>query len=517
MKESAAVGEFLDETWEILDSLQAACAEGQGPGAFKDHLKTIERNLHTIKGNAAAFGFDELSSAAARTLDWLRAELRVPGKEIVRPEDLPPVLKFTAQLRQYLAILDPEALPPAGFWAESPASTPAPKSGEAPDWEAGVKEILSSAPPVTPQIDTIVWSAIQKLSQKGSQEAVEPAHGECLSAPAAKASAGSLSASAVHAYAFEAAVKASWLRRMGEKCQSNRGLEAAVCELAELLATFGRWSVESRLAPLSSFLASTAAAGEAKPSPAKPRHRVELSGCEIPVLPLAGRLIDSLLDEMLRADSAPAARDSDTPAPVRLAALRDGDSIKVDILGLGGLEWTPAKLHMDLLRQRLERCGVSIHRADEADGKSCISISVPYPFDGMEVLVVQAGSDRIGLPCHRVVAVLDPPDDQQPIRCDGGWLEALGERFQLLDLTASSEPAAQGDAFVLLRTDKVRRALKVDKVLRREVMTVTSPGQDALPGAAFGLCLSIEQLEWLPFLWCTSRLFEQHEGLAARP
>lgn len=584
MHESGAVVEFLDETWEILDSLSAACAEGKGPTAFSGDLKTIERNLHTIKGNAAAFGFEELSGAASRTLDWLRGTLSSAGKTPARPQDLPPVLEFTARLRQYLALLNPDAPPLTGFWSETPApksqatrsagnssieerrEPPVGRAAATPDWEAEVKEILSRAPLVTPQIDDIVWMAIQKLTGKNRQGCGElpagrgspgaatmqaPVHAVAESsrreapptAQLANAAGGTnespltqavapagmptairtprlataCAAPAVHAYAFEATVKAEWLRCLEEKCHSNSVLEGAISEISDILASFGRWSVETRVAPLSNYLPELLAPVKNAAHPSGFRQRVELTGGEIPVLPPVGKLIGALLRELLGPSVAPPGQDRETPPSIKIDVLPTDSSIELSVSGLGRLERAASRLQLDLLRQRIERCGVSLTRSAESAGESRLLISLPIYFDGIEVLIVRAGDRLVGLPNHRVHATLDLASLNPQSRCENGRLEAIGESLQLLDLSAASESGAPQGEVVLIQTDKERGALKVDKVLHREEMILVAPAPEELPGAAFSLCLSIEQLEWMPFLWCSSRLFEQQESLGSRP
>jgi hypothetical protein len=583
MQDSGAVGEFLEETWGILDSLSEACAAGKAPAVFKDGVKTIERNLHTIKGNAAAFGFQDLSEAASRTLDWLRASMRVTGNTLERPEDIPPVLDFTGKLRQYLALLNPQEASPKGFWDETLAPPPAPSArkaspaapkrnpqqspGAEPDWNAEAKRILAEAPVINPKIDAIVWMAIQKLTgkagpgppgQPAAETAARPPPPVALlktelvvpppverpgAAPApppdrakktdethrppcvagvspigaqVSVEARAFSASSVHAYALEAMVKAAWLRRLQEKCQVNGWLEAAFSEVSDVLVSFARWSKETRSAPLSSFIGSSPAPAKRKAAAHGSKPALELSNHEIRVLPALGKLIQVLLDEVLRA-CPPSQRSGETVhPPVKVCAAYDGGLFKLTASSIHGLDRATGRLHLDLLRQRVERCGVSVARSAEADGGSNLLISAPEHLDGMEVLVVQAGDDRIGLPWHRVHAVLERGDLERSVRLEHGWLEIDGDRFPLLDLAGESSSGAPVGGVIVLRTDKGRRGLRVDKVFRQEEMIVTAPDQGALPNEAFGQCLAFEGLEWMPFLWCSSRLFEQQECLAHR-
>ncbi len=578
MLHEEAVSEFLEETWEMLDGLSAVCDGGKTPWVFRESLGTLERNLHTIKGNAAVFGFDDLSGAASRALDWLRSAQLCAGKALEKPEDIPPVVAFTGKLRQYLTLLRRGDHPPRDLLLE--ASSPAPPAADAVenetrggppapltalpgadhDWEEEARKILAEAPLVTPRIDSIVWTAIQKLTGGGDHESparpaehgpdkppeapappsadpvpplVEPARAseEVASLrkdPAAASGCADGPTEAVshhgptlHAYAFEAMAKAEWLRRLREKCDGSGWLEAAFSEVSDVLDSFARWSVEARSQPLSSFLAEPLGWARRKAVSVGSTLEVEVAGGDVLVLPPAGRLIESLLNEVLRAALAPSAPapSSQAPAPrleARIESARAGGLLKVTVSKLRGLDRATAKLQLDLLRRRVERGGVSVAREAGAGGESGIAISVPDRLDGMEVLIVRAGDDRIGLPMHRVHAALDPGGVEGHVRCQGGWLEAQGERLPVLDLAAEDVAGGSRGGVVIVRTDKGKRVLRVDEILRREEMVVTGPEHDALPGEAFGLCLAPRSLEWMPFLWCSSRYFEHEESLVPR-
>ena len=114
MLDQETVGELLEECFELLDQMSAACAAGQTPAAFRQGLDDLERGLHTIKGNSAAFGFDELSAASDRTLEWLRTARRSSGTILERAEDIQLVARFLGALRQYLEILNHGERPPPG-------------------------------------------------------------------------------------------------------------------------------------------------------------------------------------------------------------------------------------------------------------------------------------------------------------------------------------------------------------------------------------------------------------------
>lgn len=64
---------FMDETNEILAGLEKAIA---------DHdLEPIHRLSHTLKGNAAQFGYPEVSQAS-KEIEFLAKEIQIGEKEL---------------------------------------------------------------------------------------------------------------------------------------------------------------------------------------------------------------------------------------------------------------------------------------------------------------------------------------------------------------------------------------------------------------------------------------------------
>ena len=559
MQDSGAVGEFIEETWGILDSLSAACANGQTAIAFKEGLKTIERNLHTIMGNAAAFGFEELSEAASRTLDWLRTAMRATGKSLEKPQDAPPVLEFTGGLRKYLTILNPAQAPPVGFWSGmlvkeqqvSPSGASGPQSGRRsltpqraaaePNWDEEAKIILSQAPLVTPQIDGIVWMAVQRLTGRAEESRPEFTPVEAAAKPSmpaketpragpvavepslplstvgpASVGAPMVSDAAVHAYAVEAVVKTAWLRGLQEKCRARSWLEAPFSEAADVLESFAKWSVETRSAPLRSFLAESRGGATRKPGSREGGPAVDWTGSDIRVLPVVGQLIQALLDRLVGAAVLGPHVEREQRVGLKAVATRAGGCIQFSLSGLPGLERAKPKLQLELLRQRIENCGVSLTHGTESGGESVFTLSVPDHLDGMEALIVAAGDDRMGIPGHRVRAVVNLESSAGSFRCEDRSFEMDGENLPLLDLSAEPNMQKPSGSVVIVGTDKGKRALRVDAIIGKQLVILTALEPGVQPGEAFVRCFALEGLEWMPFLWCSSRLFEEQESLVLR-
>src|SRR4030095_10388260 len=186
-----------------------------------------------------------------------------------------------------------------------------------------------------------------------------------------------------------------------------------------------------------------------------------LTDGQILVVPPVGKLLRALLTEALR--TTPSGRKNASASPLSIAAGHADGHFKLSVRGVRGLGRPHAKLQLDLLKQRVEKCGVSVSRGSEAGVENELSICVPDCLDGMEALVVRAGDDRIGLPMHRVHAVLEPGQGDLD---HGGETEAAVP----LDLTPARSEEPGQRRVIIVRTDKGTRALKVGEALRKEEM-----------------------------------------------
>ena len=95
--------EFIGETLDILTDLCRSCSELRGDGNTEDGGQSLQRGLHTIKGNAPAFGFDEFGEVASALLEKVN-ELESGAQQ--EGESLAPlVLEFVTRSRQYLGLV----------------------------------------------------------------------------------------------------------------------------------------------------------------------------------------------------------------------------------------------------------------------------------------------------------------------------------------------------------------------------------------------------------------------------
>ncbi len=95
--------EFIGETLDILTQLCRSCGDLRGDESTEEVCEDLQRGLHTIRGNAPAFGFDEFGEVASVLLERLKAwKSGTPqeGKNIA-----PLVLEFVTRSRQYLGLV----------------------------------------------------------------------------------------------------------------------------------------------------------------------------------------------------------------------------------------------------------------------------------------------------------------------------------------------------------------------------------------------------------------------------
>ena len=67
---------FHDEVMQRLDEMEAALLAGEAGGAGPEVIESLFRNAHTIKGSAAMFGFEGVSTVAHAAEDVLAAVRR---------------------------------------------------------------------------------------------------------------------------------------------------------------------------------------------------------------------------------------------------------------------------------------------------------------------------------------------------------------------------------------------------------------------------------------------------------
>ena len=91
---------FFEESYEALDTMEAALLKLNSGSADKDQINTIFRVAHSIKGGSATFGFTEIASFT-HTLETLFDELRSGKMQVTRSiSDL--LLKSVDVMREML-------------------------------------------------------------------------------------------------------------------------------------------------------------------------------------------------------------------------------------------------------------------------------------------------------------------------------------------------------------------------------------------------------------------------------
>jgi two-component system chemotaxis sensor kinase CheA len=116
---------FHDEVMQRLDEMEAALLAGEADGAGPEVIESLFRNAHTIKGSAAMFGFDDVSTVAHVAEDVL-AVVRRSGS--LPAELVPSLLSATSVIRE---LANGQQVPVGAVLSELAASQSAMAGGQA--------------------------------------------------------------------------------------------------------------------------------------------------------------------------------------------------------------------------------------------------------------------------------------------------------------------------------------------------------------------------------------------------
>ena len=506
MASNTALSEFIDETLSILDALKAASRAMLASPTKKDAGERVELGLHTIKGNAAAFDFHDLSATASGLLDLVRR--KEGGGPIL---EMGRLMEFAARAEQYLDRVRDGDPPPAGFFAgilegKGPAAQkstakrraePAPASPSQSVWEDEVKDILAKAPAVKPKI-SMAATAVGNGSREEAKPPPPPP-------PPAKESAGSEERvqSGAAGYAFEASLAFETVKTLATQYKSDPRLGGLIAGLSEFFKSFGKWGAEARSVPISIYLADALEAAARFAASLGKKFHSEVYAEGALVLPGVGDLLRELVREILHSLlPAPARGVSAAAVHARVAVQPAPGYFTLRISGLSQLQRTSSKLQLYSIQERVERAGIMISHG-EAGGE--ILIDVPDNLGSIQVLVLQARNTRVGVPWHRVIALEEARTLESGLRGDG-WVEVRGEKVNVVDLTAGArDPAAprgaeKGPAIVVLRTESGKQGVLVDRVLEREEMPIQVAAHADWQSDVIGLCISPKDFKCVPLL-----------------
>jgi hypothetical protein len=541
------IGEFLSESIEILDAMTrtaGALRRAEGCPGGRDEL---ERGLHTIKGNAATFGFDDFAGAAARVLERVQGggdgDGGGPG-EGAGEEVLDLVEGFIAEARAYL---QDGARDGRGYfarlWGDGEArdgeGTPAgvDQRTERPSPGGELLKVLESAPAVRPRVGELIQMAVDELSAGGRGRGAPPA-GERVRAetsqpqaaqdgargdrrsPAEEEGAGGVDGASrlapsgadpdPHGFALEAFFVAESLASSLLQHEGDSRLKMTLSGVVQILRSFGGWSARRRGVPLLAYLREAAGWAERTAGGSGISLTVEVREPGLSVVRALGRLLRALLKEVFYAVISGPEMNGDGRWSARVEVETDGAFLCVRVTGLPRSRTGRGRLRLYLLQQRIEKSRVSISIAPSDEE---IRISVPAGLDGMEMLLLHAGAQRLGVPAHRVVRIA--PAATAEANAGGGSVDLDGERLPLVDLTAAiGMEGAQGAGFpgeaslVVVRAGRGDVALKADEVLERQEAIVWLSPDGALHGDAMCLCVSRRGLELIPVLWWSSRFLQ---------
>ena len=505
MASNTALSEFIDETLSILDALKVASRAMLASPTRKDAGERVELGLHTIKGNAAAFEFQDLSATASALLDLVRRkDGGGPILEIGR------LMEFAGRAEQYLDRVREGDPPPPGFFAgilegkrptASQKSTakrraePAPPPPSQDVWEDEVKNILAKAPAVKPKISMAAVAAEDDSKPEGGPQS--------LPLPV-KESGGSDERlqSGAAGYAFEAALAFETVKTLATQYKSDPRLSGLIAGLTEFFKSFGKWGAEARAVPIASYLADALEAAARFAASLRKKLHSEVYAEGALVLPGVGDLLRELVREILHSLLPALARGGSTSLHARVAVQPAPGYFTLRISGFSQLQRTSSKLQLYSIQERVERAGIMVSHG-EAGGE--ILIDVPDNLGSIQVLVLQARNTRVGVPWHRVLALEEARVLESGLRGDG-WVEVRGEKVSVVDLTAGArDPATQrgadkGPAIVVLRTESGKQGVLVDRVLEREEMPIQVSAHADWQSDVIGLCISPKDFKCLPLL-----------------
>jgi hypothetical protein len=507
MASKTALSEFIDETLSILDALKVASRAMLASPRRNDAAERVELGLHTIKGNAAAFEFEDLSATAGALLDLVRDAGAGAAAEVGR------ILEFSARAEQYLDRVRDGDAPPPGFFTSifegkravtgqkstvrkraETAPPPAPSSRDR--WENEVDEILRGAPAVSPRIEAISRVAAGTPVEPGDGGKPEPAPPP----PGGVAEPEDRLRSGAAGYAFEAALAFETVKTLATQYKADPRLSGLISGLAEFFKSFGKWGTEARSVPISSYLAEALewAARFAESLGKKLHSEIHAEGAL--VLPGVGSLIRELVKEVLRSLVPAPARGAPTAIQARVAVQRAPGYFTLRISGLSQLQRTSSRLQLYSIQERVEKTGIMIGHG-EMGGE--ILIDVPDNLGSIEVLVLQARNARVGVPWHRVTALEESWTLETGLRGDG-WAEIRGEKVSVVDLTAGgSQPGKgqeKGAAIVVLRTESGKQGVLVDRILERQEMPIQVAAHADWQSDVIGLCIAPADFKCMPLL-----------------
>lgn len=172
---------FIEETSEILRDMQGVCAGNGGSGDPQRDFEFLERGIHTIKGNAKAFGFNTLTKAAEEVLNVIRASKEEDGFEGLSQDQFILVYKFVASAGKFTSLVQQSKPVKPGFFKNVFDMARKLSGGDAAeivqmsddddevetevegDWKQEVKDILDQTLPVEPKVDQLADLAAKEL------------------------------------------------------------------------------------------------------------------------------------------------------------------------------------------------------------------------------------------------------------------------------------------------------------------------------------------------------------------
>lgn len=544
--------DFIEEASEIIADIGASCVSLKRSKRPDRLMETIERGLHTIKGNAMTLGFPEFGEAASFVLDMVRTAKDKSDDSRLKQSEVTLVFQFLNISRQFLFLAKNSRKAKPDFFkniidmsinTEQYASgfrennvqkkelyddTPlVPKSKQ----KQEIEKILSDAPMVAPNLDTLVRMATDELSS-GKSEYSE--YKETLlskekdtghvtippSDPGSKPQDDQISdpledttvfegssSSHIYGYGFEAwSLYQTIKEQSGRQINGRADRDRSLSRVSEFLKSFSRWTIESQLVPLEGFLKDAAEWGEQLTKSLEYKIAVEVSVKGAYVLPDIGNFICLLLKKMLVILTPVRKRDQKEVKQViiNIKAESKPESLIISFYGHPSVRRIMTrKLQLYSIMHILEGIGGRIGQTSSNNDEIIIEIRDKNIYS-MQVLLVRTNKMTVGIPLHRVLHIQKwnkhSTNQTGAVEYDNEKIEILNLDVGISDSLPAEDENETPSYIIIIGTDKRRQAVVADSIVQHKEMLIKPEPYAAADTDIVGSCISLEYGSSIPLL-----------------
>lgn len=386
------------------------------------------------------------------------------------------------------SVLDPEN--PPGRACEN---TPRERTGTTLKTQyksGGQDEILAGVPIVDER-------RRETLSTEGRASTTPQEMPQSLSRGAAQAR---LKSSLLSGFALEAITLGKELDDISERLGEHSGIAPPLAAVREFVARFSGWALDSRPAAISDYL--DGCAEELKKESAVDLS-IELAHSGVSVFPLVGEFVRDTVLKLLRGLSVAHKEQGNARFSCTVDASEHKDGLTVKLTGVSFPQGPAARLRVYPLRARLEALGGGI---SVSENSRSVVVEIPRLLQ-LEVLVVQAGCDYVGIPKHRVAEVSEIDRSKLVCTSSACSYEHAGQLVSMLDLTGAilSNSGSREDVecrLIHLHSDAKRQGLLVDSVIESQEMMMLPQVRGRDGGDILGFAFSVKEQKRIPVLSC---------------